>query len=228
MSAYITHQEVREQAGFQYKERGEALGDGDGSTVVFTVANIPIVDRNYSGTPVTIDDVVLYAGGTPVAVSAVVAGTWEITASSSPASGSPMTADYDWSNLDETTLGNYIREAHGLVLSRLSEVYTLPLSSVPDVIKLIEKKLAAGLLLDKEYSAGGDGTEDTRGRRWVKWAEKKLDEIVSGGIDLLDSDGNILTQKSGVGIEGWPDETTKDATDEDAGGDVKFRGSQDF
>ncbi len=231
MPNYVSNQEVREQAGFQHKERAIALtGTVDGSNKVFNVPsnNLPIVDRDYDG-GVDTAEVVVYGNGTSTAVAAVVADSGKITLVAAPPTGNTMTGDFDWSLLDNTVLGNYIDQAHALVLSKLHEVYSLPLSETPDVVKLIEKKLAAGLILDKEYSVGGDETEDTRGRRWIKWAEEKLDEIVKGEIELLDSSDVVLAQKtSGAGVKGWPDDTTKDDTEDDSGGDIKFRIKKEF
>lgn len=228
MANYVTNQEIREQAGFQYKERGEELtGAVNGSNKDFYTSNKPIVDRDYSG-GVDKDDVVVYVDGSEVSVSTVVAATGKITLDTAPSSGT-VTGDFDWTNLDDTVLTTFADEAHALVLAKISEVYSLPLSETPDVIKLIEKKLAAGLLLDKEYSVGGDETEDTRGRRWVKWAEQKLEDIISGALELLDSTGSVLSQKTtGASVAGWPDNTTKDALEKDAGGDVKFRIKKEF
>jgi len=229
MSNYVTNQEIREQAGFQYKERSEALGTGDGVTVVFYVDNKPIVDKDYSGdvgTPEAVIYIEDVAGlSTP---SAIEAALGKITLGAAPATAVAITVDYDWSNVEESLITLYANEAHSLVIAALSEVYTLPLSETPDLIKLIEKKLAAGLLLDKEYSAGGDGTEDTRGRRWIKWAEEKLKQIVEGTLELVDSSGVVIDQKSGAGIDGWPDENTKDESEEDSGGDIKFRIKKQF
>lgn len=226
---YVTLQSIREQSGFQFKVRAENLGTGDGSTVDFYTDHKPIVDSNQSGTPVTVADVVVYVvSATPVAVSSVNAEQGKIVLSATPISASPITIDYDWSNLSIELVTEYGDEAHSLVLSKLSEVYTLPLSETPDIIKLIEKKLAAGLLLDKEYSVGGDETEDTRGRRWIKWAEEKLDDIVSGKLELLDNSGNVLTQKSGVGLDGFPNENTKDLPESESGGEIQFRIKKEF
>lgn len=229
MTNFVTNQEIREQAGFQYKERDESLGDGDGSTIIFYVNNKPIVNKDYDGS-VNANDVIIYIGdsrtsSTPLAVDAVLG---KLTLKSAPESGTPIACDYDWSVLENSLITIYADEAHSLVLAKISKVYTLPLSETPDNLKLIEKKLAAGLLLDKEYSAGGDGTEDTRGRRWIKWAEAKLEEIVKGTLDLVDSSGNIISQKSGVGASGWPDNTTKTASEANSGGAIKFRIKKEF
>ena len=229
MSNYITLQEIREQAGFQFKERGETASPatGDGVNKVFYVVKTPIVDRTYSGTPVTIADVVLYITASPVAVSAVDAATGKITTTLAPPSGTPITTDYDWSSVDENVLQNYADEAHSLVLTAVAEVYSLPLPSTPNVLKLIEKRLAAGLILDKEYSVGGDETEDSRGRRWIKWAEQKLADIKSGALTLIDSSGTPLSQLTAE-IRGYPDATTKDKSEADSGGDIIFRIKKEF
>jgi len=228
MSNYVTIQEVREQAGFQYKIIGEAVGTGNGTNQTFTLDYKPIVDRTGSGTPVTVADVSIYVSGSPVAVGTVVSASGQIVLATAPASGSPVTADYDWSNLEDNIINNYLTEAHSYINSKIGKVYTLPLSETPKVLELIEKKLAAGLLLDKEYSVGGDETEDTRGRRWIKWAEDRLKEIMNGDFELRDSSGNPLTQISSIGFDGWPDNTTADAEEDDSGGDINFRISDKF
>jgi len=228
MANYVTLQEVREQAGFQFKETGESLGNGDGSTVEFTVGHKPIVDRDFDD-DIDADDVVVYASGSPVTVSSVDSDDGKVTLQTAPTDGSPITIDYDWSSVKDEVVQRYLDEAHDLILSKLAEVYALPLSETPNTIKLIEKRLAAGYLLDKEFSVGGEETEDTRGRRWIKWGEQKLEDIVNGKLELLDSSGNRLSQKSSnVGMEGWPDETTEDEKEEDSGGEIQFRIMKEF
>lgn len=227
MANFVTLQEIREQSGFQYKERGESLGEGDGSTVLFTVENKPIVDRNYSGTPVSTADIVVYVSKDAVSVLSASPITGQLALASAPASGSPITVDYDWSPVDVTVLQHYADEAHDLVITAIAEVYSVPLSETPKMLKLIEKRLAAGLILDKEYSVGGDETEDSRGRRWVKWAEQKLEDIKSGKITLFTSAGVALSQGTAE-VDGWPDDTTEDALEEDSGGDIRIRGKKEF
>lgn len=232
MSYYVTLQSVREQAGFQFKERGEDLspstGDGSNKTFYVPSGKKPIVDKDYSGTPVGTPDIVVYANNVEVSVSSIDGDLGQVVLVSAPASGTPMTADWDWSNVEDDLVEEYLAEAHSYIQSRLYEKYSLPLSETPSLIKLIEKKLAAGLLLDKEYSVGGDETEDSRGRRWIKWAEEKLEEIVSGDLELIDSSNNPLGQRSGVGVDGWPDDETEDDAEADSGGAIRFRVKKDF
>ena len=231
MSYYVSLQEVREQAGFQYKTRSEALdpSTGDGATTIFYTPNKPLVDSNHSGTPVGTPDVVVYENGVEVVASAVDGALGKLTLVLAPASSTPMTVDCDWSPLEDEMVENYLAEAHSLIDSKLAEKYGLPLSETPPVLSLIEKKLAAGLLLDKEYSVGGDESEDTRGRRWIKWAEQKLEDIVNGSLELRDSSGNTLSQKSAAGLDGWPDSTTDGADVDDAGDDGPYtRMSDEF
>lgn len=221
MANYVTNQEVREQAGFQYKELSEVVA----TAKTFYVDNKPIVDRDYDG-DVDTNDIVVYAAGSAVAISSVASATGLIVLTATPVG--VTTVDYDWSNLDDTTLITYVNEAHDYIIGKLAKVYSLPLASTPNILKLIEKRLAAGLLLDKEYSVGGDETEDSRGRRWIKWAEKKLEDIVDGKLELVDSSGNAFTQLSSSGLDGWPDDTTEDADEDDSGGAIKFRIKKKF
>jgi len=187
-----------------------------------------MVESNRSGTPVGTPDVVVYASSVEVVVASISGSLGQVVLVDAPTSGSPMTIDFDWSNIPDYVIEQYLAEAHDFINSKLYEKYSLPLASIPPVLKIIEKKLAAGYLLDKEYSAGGDETEDSRGRRWIKWAEDKLKEIAKGELELLDSSGAPISQRTGASISGWPDDTTEDADDDDAGGDVNFRMSKKF
>lgn len=229
MANFVTLQEVREQAGFQFKERGESLGTGNGSNTIFYTDRKPVVDNNYSGS-VTIADLIVYVAGTSVTISAIVASNGKITLASAPGSDAAVTGDYDWSNLEDAFVQGYLDEAHNFILSALSKSHTLTDldSDTPVILELIEKKLAAGYLLDKEYSAGGDESDDTRGRRWIKWAEQKLQEIVDGKLPLIDTAGNTVSTITGGDVDGWPGETTEDEKEADSGGAIEFRIKKKF
>ena len=114
-------------------------------------------------------------------------------------------------------------EAKGSISSK----YVLPLSEVPEIVREAVKLLSAGRLLRQEFGTDAEGT--TRdGAAKIKEGRKILEDITDGNIVLLDSDDTELTRSGDRGVSGWPDETTKDASDEDAGGDVHFRVSQKF
>ena len=81
-------------------------------------------------------------------------------------------------------------------------------------------------MLYREY--GGEEGLGKDGLSKVKEARSMLKAIRNEDIILLDSNGDELTLVVQESIDGWPDSTTKDADDEDAGGDVKFRISKQF
>ncbi len=224
---YCKIQSIREQCGFQYKERGENIGIGDGVNTIFYTNQKPIVDRTYSDT-VTVADVKVYVNNLEVVVSAIDPEQGKLTLASAPANGAKVTCDYDWTNIEDTLLDKYHKEATSQIDSKISILYALPLNPVPDLIKLIEKKLTAGLLLDKEYSVGEEEAENTRGRRWIKWAEEKLQMIVDKNLLLLDATNEILPQKTAGTIKGWPDDTTATTSTEESGGDICFRIGKQF
>lgn len=123
---------------------------------------------------------------------------------------------------------------HALRLQTESEVkgsvgsrYTLPLSEIPEVVRLATKLIATGWLLHQEYGTDVEGTAKD-GIAKVKEGRSLLKSIRNGGMILLDSDDAELAKTGERGLDGWPDETTKDAEDDDAGGDVNFRISKEF
>lgn len=126
--------------------------------------------------------------------------------------------------------GEILRErksATDEVNSFLKRLYVLPLSYVPDLISDITCKLAAGRLLQKNY-AGIEPMYERIGKIKLQEGRELLEKITSRKIVLLDADQNQLSRISTSRVEGWPDSTTKDATLENSGGDVKFRSMMEF
>ena len=122
---------------------------------------------------------------------------------------------------------------HTLRLMAESEVkgylaggYTLPLSEVPEIVRIATKLIAAGWLLWQEF--GIDPEDAGRdGRAKIEEGRNILKGISENKIILMDSSDNIMA-KADTGIAGFPDETTKDLSEEDSGGDIKFRISKEF
>ncbi len=115
-------------------------------------------------------------------------------------------------------------EVKGSVASR----YTLPLSEIPDIIKTATILLAAGRLLYREYGKDTAGLSND-GVDKIKEARSILKAIRNGELLLFDNNDQELTLSSNIEtLGGWPDNTTKDADDDDAGGDIKFRISKEF
>ena len=114
-------------------------------------------------------------------------------------------------------------EAKGSLASK----YTLPLSVVPDIVRDAVMLLSAGRLLQQEFGTDAEGTARD-GAAKIKEGRGILEDIREGSIILLDGSDAELTKTGNRGADGWPDSTTKDADEEDAGGGVNFRISQKF
>lgn len=126
--------------------------------------------------------------------------------------------------------GEILRErksATDEVNSYLKRIYVLPLSYVPDLINDITCKLAAGRLLQKNY-AGIEPMYESLAKEKLKEARDLLAQLSQMKIVLVDADGNQLARVTTSSISGWPDATTKDADEEDAGGGRMFTRMQDF
>ena len=116
--------------------------------------------------------------------------------------------------------------AEAEVKGSISSVYTLPLDKTCELTKIITKLLAAGWLMWQEYGEEASGT-DKDGIAKVKEARSMLKAIRSKSLPLLDASDTEPTKK-GSSLSGWPDDTTKDADDDDSGGAIHFRISQKF
>ena len=110
-------------------------------------------------------------------------------------------------NVTEAKIIAYQGAATSHIDGIISRIYSLPLAETPNILKLIERKLAAGHLLLDEYGEQAEGTSKD-GQAKVDWAEKMLQAIEDGLIRLLDSDQEILSQSEKVGMKGFPDDDT--------------------
>jgi len=111
------------------------------------------------------------------------------------------------SNVLDATVTGFQSAATSQIDGVLSKIYTLPLSTTPSIIELIERKLAAGHLMLEEYGVDAEGT-DKDGNSKVKWAENQLQMIEDGIIQLVGTDGVILAKSERIGMKGFPDATT--------------------
>jgi len=117
--------------------------------------------------------------------------------------------------------------AESEVKGSIGSKYELPLSEVPEIVRDATKLLAAGRLLWQEYGTDAVGTVND-GAAKIKEGRWILKDIRSGSILLLDSDDTELSRAGDRAITGWPDNTTKDADADDAGGGIKFRISDKY
>lgn len=84
--------------------------------------------------------------------------------------------------------------------------YSLPLASVPPVVRNITKRLAAGYLLLQDYGVGAENST-AEGNSKVDLANKLLQKIQNRDIKLL----NVLEEShaKSYAVNGYPDDTTE-------------------
>jgi len=104
MANYITSQDIWKQLGKDAytKVRTEIVGTGDGSTTVFDLDHDNIISASET----------IYTGGT--AVTSGVSINYDegkITFSSAPISGSEITADYNYADLEDSAVQDIINQA---------------------------------------------------------------------------------------------------------------------
>lgn len=97
--------------------------------------------------------------------------------------------------------------ATSLIDSYIGKKYALPITPVPAILELIERKLAAGYLMLDEYGYEAEGTSKD-GRLKIKYAEEQLTLINEGAIQLTSASGDPITTVNKVGLSGWPNRST--------------------
>lgn len=117
-------------------------------------------------------------------------------------------------NITEEQITDAINIAHSVVVGTVFQYYTLPVSYTTPLLELIERKLAAGYLLQQEYGEQAEGTSK-EGDKLTKWAMEQLKSIASGTIQLLDASDAVLARNQTAGMEGYP--LISDPDDKEAG-----------
>lgn len=111
--------------------------------------------------------------------------------------------------------------------STLKLVYTLPLSYVPEIITDITKLLSAGRLLAQQY-AGIEPTFEKLAKDKLKEARDLLKQITDRKLVLMDADGVQLERIATGKPSGWPNSTTADEDEDNAGGGRMFTRLKEF
>lgn len=106
--SYTTHAKVRRLSGHEKViVVGESIGTGDASNKIFYVSNFPIIDQ--SGDEVADKtDVTVYVSGVSVTITSISADEGKITLDAAPGNGTPVTADYWYSDVSETAIADSI------------------------------------------------------------------------------------------------------------------------
>lgn len=100
------------------------------------------------------------------------------------------------------------KAAQAEVNGSLSGVYTVPFKQpVNDWIVDITKRLAAGLLLQRQYGTMG-ASSNINGSKKIEQARQDLKSLANKQSVLTDSDGNNTSLPGSIGgVSGWPDDT---------------------
>lgn len=91
----------------------------------------------------------------------------------------------------DATIERYIGQADSVIDSYISDVYTLPLASVPDIIQMISEYITIAILNTNEY---GEESQDSN-KGWQKrmdFALSLLEKIQKRKIKLKDATGAEL------------------------------------
>jgi len=119
-------------------------------------------------------------------------------------------------NITDTNIDDYRIQANGRINTIIGQKYTLPLSSsllanspAAWLLDLIEKLLAAGYLLWKEYWPDAEGT-DKDGISRINRAEDMLKQILTGELKLIDNTGWAFNTTWGenLTISWYPNDST--------------------
>jgi hypothetical protein len=128
--------------------------------------------------------------------------------------------------IDQTQISIRRDQAQDEVKSVLfSAGYTLPLIDsngdeyIPPFIENVALLLAAGYILSRDYGAT-DTVKKEEGDAKIKLAQKRLEQIRKGEISVIDRYGQQMYKEASVA--GWPDDTTKSASEDNAGGERMF------
>lgn len=133
----------------------------------------------------------------------------------------------DNSYIDDGEILKMRAKATSEVDSALKLVYVLPLSSIPEIITDITKLLAAGRLLAKQY-AGIEPTFESMAKAKLKEGRDLLKQITERTLVLLDATGTQLSRIATGKPSGWPDSTTLDEDEDNAGGGRMFSRLKEF
>lgn len=112
-------------------------------------------------------------------------------------------------NLSDVTIDQHRRAAEAEINSALRGACTTPfVKPLPQRIRYLMIKLAAGFLLIKAYGNQGNGEQ------MIKDVRAQLDALQDGSVVL---DDDTVTPYDGQHVDSWPNDTTA-SVDTDLGG----------
>lgn len=231
--ALTTHENIRKYSGFQSEFIREAtLNDPDGSETTFYVAtddNFKIVPYlNTGNTLAGISDVQLWVGlsgilgSSQLTVTAVDYEQGNVTVGASVTNGVSLTITYSSSAISSDDIETARLRAENIVNGRLSLCYSLPITPLPSQIESFATRMAAALLLTRDYGMAGLDTsvdgwklyEQMLGGNQDSQDVGEINKICDAGFQLVDDSGNIIPRT---------DETAVADLDYVSGGRVRGR-----
>jgi len=95
-------------------------------------------------------------------------------------------------NASDARIEEAVNYADSIIDGSLSDRYTVPLVSVPAIVRGISADLAASELLSQIIGTRGDNDEPTQAQDLRKKAMDLLDRIASGKIDLQINSASVV------------------------------------
>lgn len=228
--ALTTHESIRKESGFQSQFiRQPFRNSPDGSAVTFFVDsddNVKLVPEFSTGHTIAgISDVQVWLGLSGVygasllGVSAVDIDQGSIRLAVTPATGSSLTVSYSSSAITSSDIEDVRRRAEATVNQRLSLCYDLPIAPTPSSIASMATRLAAALLLIRNFGTGARDTsldgyklyEQMMGanqRLLNTGTDSELSDVGEIGLicspnyQLVDDDGNVIPRNDDDSIVG--------------------------
>jgi len=100
----------------------------------------------------------------------------------------------------DTDVDYFIARADDYIDARLYQLYNVPFSSTPPIVRSISTHLASYYVLQMLYVQSRTTDNDAWMSSFKNYAYDLLKDIQKGIILLLDSSGNKISRKSGRGI----------------------------
>lgn len=122
-------------------------------------------------------------------------------------------------NLPDVSINEAIRFAQAQVNGAIGVAYTLPLASVPEIVRSVTLQMAVAYLLLGQYGVFDDSSTKNGEQRLAR-AREALNAITTGSDPLVGTDGLVIARTSGD-VSSWPDSSTDNA-------DLDVRGSRRF
>ena len=204
---YSSYQDIREESGHQSLSKLEALtGLANGSNTIYYVQRPYIVDSNYNDVldvGVVDGDVIVYDDDVAVVVSAINATTGAITLATAPAVDSNMLATYFFSDLTDTKVDKYRKEAIDYVQRKINGIIDFGAwtnLTIPPIVKTVVRIYSAGLILIRDHGLNADTENSSKdGYKRLSTAKSLLTEYLDEVSNAAGSKARVATSTKSDG-----------------------------